>query len=373
MLPLGAAGEAKVMPYWPGSGYVPGLENNQYYTVVFDEEEEAAVLAKLEFQNTEKSEMKNILLEFSGQVQIINAVQEIRAAKEECYEWGCSYPLEYKYKTVDVKKLLSSYELTLAEPAGEQETATLIIYYQARGQVEKNLGVYQFNFETIKSNYYINSVQVAISVQEGLHLKGVEGNVNYVDNFFPTRKMMIAETMTAEMASYSERIGHYGGLTKHASGLDPFESFIVSGEYAKSRFWLNRWSWLSVLVIGTIVLLGISRLFSHLRRRKSRTKEIALWGFLSASLSMLVVGGSLWLIDHLRYWIGYQVSYQWSGLMSLFIGFAMVVIVLAALIIPPIYIGRKHKDFLAGIMAVAAMVGWLLVLSLLLLLAFIVF
>lgn len=104
-----------------------------------------------------------------------------------------------------------------------------------------------------------------------------------------------------------------------------------------------------------------------LRRRKSRTKEIALWGFLSAFFSMLAVGGSLWIIDNLRRWLGYQIGYQWSGLMSLFIGFAMVVIVLAALIIPPIYAGRKHKDFLAGIMTVAAMVSWLLVLSLLLL------
>lgn len=398
MLPLVASTEAMTMPYpYPGSG----LQNNQYYTVVFDEEKEATVLAKLEFQNTDKNLMRNVVLEFPEQVQIINAVQEIRVPRDKYGGWN------YEYKTININRLLSSYNFNLDQPIEEQESATIIIYYKARGHVDKNLGVYEFNFETIKSDYHINNVQVAINVQDELHLKDVEGDVNYVDNFFPTGKMY-GETMAMEMSSYSGRIGHYGGITKHASGLDPFESFSVSGEYAKSKFWLNRWAWLTGLVISSVILLSLVYMVRSLFRSNRRTvsrediddrrnlkdkkdlrdrkeshkrayeiredrsnkhKEILLSGFISALIPMITVSLSLWLMDNLRHWMDYR-SADMAGLL---IGFVAFIVVLASLVLPPIYVGKKYQDFMAGMMTVVAMIGWLILFSLLLLVFFLIF
>ncbi len=346
------------VPYWPGSA----LENNQYYTVVFDEEGEAAVMAKLMFQNTEKTKMENLVLEFPGYVQIINVVQEVQQERER-YGW------EFAYKTVDYERIGSSVIFELEEAIDEQDKAILLIYYKARGFTEKNLGVYDFEFETIKSKRDTNHVRVAINVQEGLYLKGVEGKIKYVDNFLAMKSYGAAEAISPEMASFSRSLEHSQGLVKTASGLDPFENFRVSGEYSGSWLWLNIWRVIGGIAVVGLLLLGLISGFRKIRIGKSRNKEVGLLSFVSAISSVGVIALCMWLINNLRHWI----SYRGSEIPALLIVFTTVVLVLAALIVPPIYLGKKYKNYLVGIATVLLTVGWLVLLGLVMTLSFAIF
>lgn len=345
---------------WPSSA----LENNQYYSVVFDEEGEAMVMAKLMFQNTEQVNLKNIIIEIPGQVQLINAVQEIKT-KQPNNNYGY-YDYGFDYKTIKYTQQAlssgSSIDFTLPQPVKEQEKVVLLIYYKVRGYVQKDWKTYDFNFATVKSNKDVNYVRVAINVPPNLYLKDLDSKVNYVDNIFITKDFgagLTTEVALEKMSGYSRELEYSPGLIKEGSGLDPFENLQVSGKYSTSWFWLKHWT-----IIGTIALISgmLLTLFFAIRKirfKNDKNKEMALFSFISALATLTIVGGSFWLMDNLGRWLGYR----YDEIMALTLGLAVVVGVLAALILPPLYLGKKY-NFTTGIITVLAQAGWLIVLSL---------
>jgi len=174
---------------------------------------------------------------------------------------------------------------------------------------------------------------------------------------------------TILLASFSRGLEYSQGLVKTASGLDPFENFRVSGEYSSSWFWLNRWRVIGGTAMCGLLLLGLVFGFRRIRIGKNRNKEVGLLSFVSAIGSVGVIALSVWLIDNLRHWIGYR----GSEIPALLIVFITIVLVLAALIVPPIYLGKKYKNYLVGIAAVLLTVGWLVLLGLVMTLFFVIF
>src|SRR3989344_812837 len=65
----------------------PAFGSNQYYSVVFDGEGEAAVAAKLVIVNTAKSNLTALNVEIPGNVRIIAAVQEVQFKQRQCNNW----------------------------------------------------------------------------------------------------------------------------------------------------------------------------------------------------------------------------------------------------------------------------------------------
>ncbi|MEK6845163.1 MAG: hypothetical protein AABY26_00270, partial [Nanoarchaeota archaeon] len=97
LAPLVSATKVTPMSYLPSDYQTNALGSSQYYTVTFDAEGEAIVVAKLTFQNTGSVPLGAISLEIPGQVEIINAVQEVKAEKKNSDNF---YYGQWKYKTL---------------------------------------------------------------------------------------------------------------------------------------------------------------------------------------------------------------------------------------------------------------------------------
>ncbi len=318
-------------------GYrLPG--NSQYYSVLFDEEGEATVTVKLILHLPPPQ----IVLEIPGNVQLSTVLQEVSSPERR---WDA------QYKPLAWTQQLSTYQITLADPF--QQEVVLLLSYKAQGYVQKELGNFNFNFPTIKMPSAIDSVRVAINVQPNLHLKEGQSKVHYVNNFFLSKTIAHAEA-----SSISQRVMYARGMVKEAFALDPFENFTVSGTYGKSLLWLYRWETLGIVVGVFAVLFFLLFTIKKLKRADNKPIEITTWGFLSAFFSLGTLASTFWIMDNLRHWVGYR----YGGFLALLFGFSAFMGILALLILPPLYLGKKY-GYKSGFITAAVTVGWMVVMS----------
>ena len=211
---------------------------SQYYNVFFDEEGEAYVALRLDIYNKDRQPIEYLNLEIPGDGMIIYKIVQEK---------------QYQYEEINANpaRLSDSVYFTLdLEPIEKDEHSTILIFYKAKGYVDKSFGKYKFEFETIKTPYLANDVKVSIDVQEGLQLKGKRAEVNYVPDF-----QMFARAGALEADSYksiSNSVVRDTSYTKTAKFLDPYESFSVNGVYAENWFMMNL-GW--IIAIGVILFL----------------------------------------------------------------------------------------------------------------------
>ncbi len=336
------------MPY-PETGI------NQYYSINFDNEGDASVGAKLEIQNYQQEPIENIQIEIPGNnIRIINIFQEIYQYKEDCINWvkvcdddntNCdlkcenynkyqTWPPTYKVIDYSVDELSKSglYELNLPEPIKEGEKATVIIYYKTNNYAEKSLGVWNFNFETIKLNYDTNYVNVGISVNKNLHLKGVKSNIDYIDNAVFSQELKISAS--EDVSRFSSYIGS-GYYNENAQSLDPMESFRVKGSYSSSSFLLYLKTILISLIIFSASVLGLIYGFKKI---KNKNKKYVLTAIITSFVSI-----SLWILSYffLRF-LNNIIYYPMYPVISFV--FVIIVTLLSLFLIfgPAIYFGFKN-------------------------------
>ncbi|MBI2666017.1 hypothetical protein HYX13_00230 [Candidatus Woesearchaeota archaeon] len=337
-------------------GYnLPG--NYQYYSVFFDEEGEAAVTIKLVLHLPPPQ----LVLEIPGNVQLSAVFQEIAPNERR---WDA------KYQPLMWDQQLSTYRITLADPF--QEEVTLLLSYKTSNYVQKELGNFNFIFPTIKMASAVDSVRVAITVQPGLHLKDKESKVQYLEGSEAQYQLeqfskfsMVKNFAAAEMSAISKRVMYAQGMVNEAFSLDSFENFTVAGVYGKSKAWLYRWE-----IIGgfggfltvMLILLGILKKVKKLDNQKI---EIAVWSSSSALFSLAVLAGTFWMMDNLRYWVGYRLD----GFFAMILVFSTGITILALLILPPVYLGKKYR-YTTGLLTAALTVLWMLATSFLLIFFF---
>ncbi|KKQ18876.1 MAG: hypothetical protein US31_C0001G0063 [Berkelbacteria bacterium GW2011_GWA1_36_9] len=257
-----------------------GNETSQYYSVVYDKEQESAVVAKLIYLNRGKDEIKNLKLEIHGTtVRVISAVQEQAQTKTQanCSRYDYNSPIDqsgerrcleysesqtipsYTYALLDTDSLkivnngLSiTLDLALKQPIASQKTGTVILYYKTQGMANKVWNGYQYSFETIKSPYDIDNVRVAIDVADDLYIKETaEGTTNYQSNITSALPALSSKSFS-ESASFkdvSSRIISAPGVTKETSSLDPNENFRVEGKYYNNN-WMGE--------LPTIIGVGLT-------------------------------------------------------------------------------------------------------------------
>jgi hypothetical protein len=339
-------------------GYQENI-NEQYYTVVFDNEGQASVVARLNFVNFDEEDLKEILLEFPGYTRIINIFQEVYESEEVCqyYEEVCTefengdcvtyikkcskfytqqvYPP--KYIVVNSELENEKHKLNLPEFAKPGESVNLIIYYKVDGFVDKGI-VNKFNFQTIKSNFDVNNVRVATNVVNGLFMEDVDSEVNYQPNFGVLASSYdSAKFESEELYSVSRNIGYYG-YSQTGQFLDPWESFTVSGKY--TEYWLA-FHWIkivSVIAFFGMFVFGTYLGFKKLNKKKSKFKSMFGLGVGSA-ISIIVLGYlGRFFLELLPYGIPYQTRNLISGLVVL----TEAVSILFLLFGPSIYVGAKQ-------------------------------
>jgi F0F1-type ATP synthase membrane subunit c/vacuolar-type H+-ATPase subunit K len=280
--------------------------------------------------------------------------------EQKCSDWRWQVktwdPLYYTLEP-QAEELSNSvkYTIELKKPIEEQGQAGILLYYKVPSYVKKSAGIFNFKFETIKASYDIDKVRVAIDVQEGLYLDGGQAQTQYrstYDTAFKSAAPEAAGVANQALSTFSNQITYASGYVKTTSGLDPWESFMVEGKYAESRFALNKWTIFGWILGVLIFLASISFLVWFLiKRAQKRAEKISktdknhilplkiIGSGIGAAFSTIVVGilGSL-LIQVIQK----NISYQYNILITLLFVLLEGIIILALVFGPSIYFGVKH-------------------------------
>jgi hypothetical protein len=360
--------------------------SNQYYSVVFDGEGEAAVLAKINIVNIQKNNLNEVSIEIPGEiVRVINTVQQYTQNFKQCsdwenkcsemrngqclsYEnvcarWGYSYnqPVFYTLEP-EIQRLSrsSTVRIKFQKPIAAQETATIVIYYKATGYVKHGLGVYDFDFETIKVPYDMDNARVAVNVGSELYLKGGESRVSYLPNFGLMEKSAttLSAAASTEMTSMSRNIEYQQGFVKTSSGLDPYESFHVTGKYSASKVLLYAGSiilWIIIIALSiSAVIFGFRRI--HIR---SLHVKVVLSGLFSSIGLMLLWALLAFLLKNLYKLVGSSNS-QVLALLIVLIGILSTILIIAG---PIIYFWAKYGA-MKGLWVFVSLIVWLIIIGL---------
>jgi len=372
-------------PYPPGNTF----GQNHYYAVNFDEEGEAAVAAKLTIQNTKKQEITDVVIEIPAKsVRIINAIQEAKESTrkckywddiciwyndnicekyaKECQEWYYDYGYYPTYYTIDYDyELLSKsvkYTFHLPVNISEQQTTTILIYYKATGYVDESLGVYNFDFETAKLNSDINTIRVSITVQDNLYFKGGKTKIDFRPNFEVMSKAMGAEgARSDELQSFSDYITYAEGYVKEAHGLDPWESFHVKGQYAKSWFDLYKaWIIAGLLALSAVVWWVNIFLINRIKRMKEIKLNRNIKAVSAGFFNSLILIGFWFLLSVFMKWFNGIIYYQYQGFLFPLIILLASVIILVLTFGVPIYMGIKY-GLSSGVITFLSQIFWMFV------------
>lgn len=150
----------------------------------------------------------------------------------------------------------NKYTVQLPKPIEPENETAFVISYTGKGYVSENLGLYRFNFETLRVPHRIKSVAVAVNVDSELVLEGQRSSVNYNQSSGSSALSLESNLDAASGASLSraaEMIGNNGTINKKATNLAAGESFSVKGKYAASAWRLN----LSKILISILIILTI--------------------------------------------------------------------------------------------------------------------
>lgn len=309
-------------PYYDYRQY----NNAQYYDIMFDGEGEATVLANLEIKNIHDYGILEYKLEIPGNSRIINLVQETA----EGYK-------KLNYRKDDFSGF-SVYYLKLNKELNSDDITQILIFYKVNGYTKDNLGVYKFDFQTIKQYMDIDFTRVVINVNTDLYLKEGKSSTEYINNFFAYEKALSSSILdTNEVKQYSNNIKYKQGYVKTTNNLDPLESFHVNGKYSSS--WFNLYKF-QVILWTILAALMVTLLIKYVKWHK--LKNILALNLIFASL-----GGAI-STSIIVFFSNNFIRYYYNDLLQLILIIIMIVLISFSFLGPSIYMGIK-KGFLFGL------------------------
>ena len=284
---------ALVLP--PDQDIVP-FGQNHAYTVTFRGNGEAIVNFRTSFYNSGKSNLST--LSFNSKTEIggnISAYQLIREPQCRRYDYSNNQPqtcLEYEepdyfntywygktsYLKAEVAQNGDQIAITLPAPVAPGKSGSIVMYYLSNQLASKSfLGTFDYKFETLASEDQIKNLQVGVTTDSNLYLKGADSQVQYRDvvSTDATQKLMAAGSeniSNSQFDSYYQQIGS-GQIIESATYLQPTETFTVHGSYADSQLKLYSrdiltWS----LVVLVLILLIIFSVFFVIKKLKTQNE-----------------------------------------------------------------------------------------------------
>lgn len=396
----GLTTEKMVAPIPPGTGMPPQLfGQNQSYSVVFRGNGEAVVNARVTFTNTGSSllaslgfrvpkvEPKDVLA-----FQVVRTGPCVRYAPEAtaevqnmlyvptCLQYDEPQDPYAWYGPAKYQKAATQYEgdtltITLPQPIKPEKFGSILLYYHAFGYAKKDIvGTYQFSFETLQATEPVEQVDVGITTDTNLRLRGTQDKVNYrFENVGVVSKGMTHMAAPAEntrLDSYYQQIGT-GQLIKSASNLQPLESFTVRGSYADNlpRLYAKEIAiGMGVFVVIVLLTVGVLRIaIKVLRTQPSRQPQPAAP---SQTATILVVVGLSFLSA--VFIVGYTVAVIFiTRSLSILLNYDYtvqlpIVVVLSIislgvygflLVAPAIFVSMKRGS-LYGLITAGLTLGW---------------
>lgn len=369
--------EEKVIAYGEVPIYTSG-QNQQYYSVFFDGEGDAYVVAKINLFELGDN-ITSLDIEIDGEyVRVINAVQEVISEEKYCnpnirddrvvvnvynnqkYEQekpqdGCvSWTTRYmkKYEKIDFVQENYADTTILKMDLEPAESTSILFSYKVKGYVAESLGVSEFKFKGLKINRDFESARVAINVQTDYKLKGGNSQVNYRHDygFFEKSVSSVAE-QSDQLVGLSNRIQYQQGYVKQVYGLDPYENIQVEGKFSKSTFLLYKFRIIGILLCMAlavfIAIWGVKKI-----KLKSKNWHVVIYG-LAGSLLIAASGIFIFLIGAANLF-----SYRVANLVWLLISMMEFIWVTTILVGLPIYVGSK-KGTKLGVLTFVSIMAWL--------------
>ncbi len=275
---------------------------SHFYTVIFRGNGEAITYAKIAITNPDEKPLTEFSFEIPKVAPSEIAMYQMKLP-QTCvrYDYKFNYDnsaqtcLEYRdpdyaqryysygysigqaeYQKIQYTKSGNLYRLTLPTQVEPYKSTAIIVAYAAKGYVNESLGLYKFNFETLKVPSRIQEIRVAVDVDSDLLLKGKKSSVNYNTIGLESRSSFSAPSTisNSSLDSVVGQIGSYGPSIKEAKNLAPNESFIVKGEYATSWFRLYLSSILLTIFIIVAIFAGIYFWAKFLKKRGGQNGQI---------------------------------------------------------------------------------------------------
>ncbi len=361
------------------------------YSVVFRGNGEAVISVRVALTNSGSDNLKEVDLRIPDYIspsdliafQVIREGNCIRYTEPQTigtpiYNYNPSTCAEFdepdyfqpyrqnKYQKANAEISGDTLKVMLPVAIAKEKSGSFFVYFRAVGFAKKDLfGSYNFDFETLKVNESIQNLQVGISTDSDLIIKGAAGEVDYrfEDQSRNLSSAAVGEKAMASPAidSFYNQIG-YGSINKTASGLAPLESYKVTGAYAKARLMLYAKE-ISVgvfaLLVSAVVIFMISKIVIRKFKdnsggdsqdvkeepKKSGSSHTFLLAFLASIISAVLVSlytVALLLIGQVinnGYYYGPQNSQTFIWLILIVISFAVYAFLIFA---PSFIVGMKR-------------------------------
>ena len=393
------------------------LGQNHSYSVVFRGNGEAVVSARVVVANSDDKDLEELSLRIPkanvSDIYVFQIFKQKRCVRYTqtvydpvtrsyppavCAEYqDPDYYNDYSYYSAKYKK--AEYELNndtlvikIPEGIAADKAGAFFIYFRALGYAKKNAyKAFDYTFETLQAEDSIRSLNIGISTDSDLFMKGVTGEVNYrFQDLSPTiAKLGVggASEMgvsNSALDSYVTNIGQ-GSIYKSASNLAPLESYTVKGSYADSRIKLYGKEitiaaivLLSLLVLFIIISIVVYRLLKRrdnpLKKAPEGSTTVKEKGFKIQNTSsgrMFLVVTLIGFVDSLiiavytvsivffASFISRSVTYTYQGLVVLILVIISILIYLLLIVSPGVILGVK-KSVAWGMGAVISTILWLI-------------
>lgn len=323
--PAGTSLIAPAPDYMPGRGNSFPFGQTQRYSVVFRGNGEAVVTLNAAFSNATEQPLSELKFRVpKGIPTDIFAYQII--GQRQCIQYDYdtkkrvsptlppALPSCLQYQEPDIYQYIQGYNIkyqkaesvlqtdtitvTLPQPVTANGIGGIMLYFRSGGYTSKDIfGGYNFSFETLKIEDKIQSLQVGISTDAELQLKGTASNMNYR---FTAGDAMLKEQSSVGMAaapmansqfdSYYQQIGQ-GMMVKTSSNLQPLDSYTVNGRYAKSALHVYAKE-LTATAVGLMIFIVVIVLLIKWLIKKSSGKSAVKNTSLAVHPIIFSIGGS---------------------------------------------------------------------------------
>lgn len=377
MMPI-APPSAETQPYFLGQ--------DQYYTVTFRGNGEAIVTGKIIFSNLDASPKNDISFKVTNvQPQDVVVYQVIR--EPQCIQYEpttdpkvinppCAQYQEpdysgYFYGKSTYSKAITTasndtVNVTLPNPVMANKSSAIVLYYRANGYAKKTFsGAYDFVFKTPEVNEKIRTLQVGLSTDSDLVIKGNQGNVNYGETA-PAGKMMALDSASggvnsAQFDQFYQQIGT-GSVMKTATNLQANESYTVTGMFGTSQwqFYLKE-VLLAVLVFVVLLLVIGIPLVRWLKKNAGKSQGITganvVIGIVVGFITAIVLSVHTTLVYFVRNSLN---RYYYESTIFLSLGIMIVAgsVYLLLLTLPSIIVGVK-RGLWSGVITAVSTIVWL--------------
>lgn len=399
--------EPAIVPdYFPPNQTEPGfLGQDHNYTVVFRGNGEAVVSAKIAFTNKGETPQSEIKLRIPRvepkEVFVYQVILQGRCTRYEpaaynpitrtygpqvCAEYQePSYYNSYwggaRYQKAKTQIDIDTLTVSLPKEVSVNKSGAFFVYFRAFGYAKRNLlGAYNYTFESMTAEDSIRNLQVGISSDSDLYLKGAKGEVSYRLDSATTQSFgkagVAAPEANAAFDTFVGQIG-YGSINKNASNLAALESYKVEGTYADSRLKLFgkeiAITLFVILLLGTLILLFVRFIFKRVNKLGSsevkagvnkqdgisNTPKMLLVSLGVSFASSIIILFYTILVFFLGNYLNRIISYQFQAVITLLLIVISFVIYSLLLFSPGVYMGVK-KSVGWGIATVVITLLWLI-------------